>query len=538
MKAHQIVSPNKILLTIAIAASLSSFSALRADESTSEELAKFGIGIALDKMPENLNIYKSTAQSAQRTIHTLPNFSVLRFKEQTNHNDFSLTAFYNQTCKKKINGGTTIEHFFDLPSDETIDAFPTENSDTIIGLIQFAQNIFPQLSVEGAQQILNHGLPLFKTMKKAFIEERKFGIMTNFYHTSDDFSLDITLPFYWIERNMNFSSAHLKEIYNNDIVKQALAASTFNERNFGFQHLVYDKLGLGNMQINVEHLFFDKNNWKIYGGVGLDLPTEATFAVGEIGANLELKNRIIPVDFSQLTYTDGDNKIYLSSNGIQILNQYVLNYLDQLSSNLLHVSLGNKKHFGFEVTCTPSYENILNSDWSWQSECHLKYLLPSREKRQFILKNISKTAITETLAETSSDLEYVNTFISLISETLFPQVYKATVHPGLILYETTYFQNSFGQDKNWDVTLGWNNYWQNKEKITTIQANEATKSTLDIIKAQRNQTCYQLKLFSKLHHIFHSKNYAWHVGAYVDGTVYDSNMGNDFTVALSLDYEF
>ena len=86
-------------------------------------------------------------------------------------------------------------------------------------------------------------------------------------------------------------------------------------------------------------------------------------------------------------------------------------------------------------------------------------------------------------------------------------------------------------------TLGTDTYVRNREKLTGLNANRATKQIIDVFHAQA-PFAYQAKLIGSIFFKVNKPDKLWTLSLVADYTYMNKGIGADFTLAFNTDVAF
>lgn len=458
------------------------------------------------------DIYLQSHRLPYRFLHTYPLGKHSQFKQEEAR--FSSSFFFNKTSKKNFtSSSTTLDHYIDLKDGQLPDVLDKAAK-----------------AGGGAGTMFNIGESL-ALVAPAKVQEHRFGVMLQLDRYYKDWHIDLQLPFAYVERNLFFTQREKDALYDSALVGLIGSNDNVSEWEIAKRHFILDKIGFGDLHIQAKKEIFTNADGSLELGGFATIPTAFAIKKGVIGTHFTPSNDhpklgLCDIDIMAATLTDA-NKTQLEN--------YFSAAMDHLSANILQAELGNKHHFSFGGI--GSFEWYINDAWSMTSNYELGLTLPATEKR-FYIQKISKEDFASKYAAALASAN-VNQAVTELAEEqitnrLFPLVYDTKVFPGFTINGTTDFARTF---KNYNFNFGWNWWYQSKEKLYNISAPASKIATIDIENATA-PSASQFKLFGRVHHKYESKKHIWSLSLYTDVTLWNSGIGNDFTLGASLDYQF
>ena len=454
----------------------------------------------------NSPIYQQTSPIRTRPILEYPFALTYGFDLQDN-NSISLMLYLNSSSTKNYTkDGTALSSYFLLGSPEKI----------------------AELQVAGEQTAaaLGKSLALFDP---ATVQENRIGGILESHILHNNVILTMQLPILYSERNLQLKPWE-KAAISVSPLGQTLTAEGVNESStsFEYQHFVMDQFGIGDFKFKAMYEVHTSDTFTADFGGFIILPTATALKQGIIGTWHEQNNERAYLD---LTSIDVSN---ITAQNQEDIANFFLAAVDKLSSNILNAPLGNNGH----VVIAPSFncDWFFASKWQLSSDASLQIPLPTLEKR-FFQKTQSQAAFQAAYnaAADAGSIPFVDFINQELQDLFFPYVFSTMVFPGVVFNSTN--QLVYHHNACLDFYAGSNFWYQQAE--TLIIPNPVTQqtSTYDYAGATAASAA-QEKLFGKINYNFETTNYSWSFGAYGDITVWNSGIGNDFTLGLCLDGKF
>jgi hypothetical protein len=488
--------------------------------------------LTIAKIPEALNsaFYLQTELPRTHNLINYPEWQICTYQDMNNINQFTFHAFYNQTSKKNY---TKTENDID---GTRMGSYLNIEHGTFLSLLEAAlsaPNIPP--SVLAPLKNLNYPL-VFNNLANARLEERRMGFLAHFYHKMNKLTyLEIKTPFLWMIKNLQFSQKDKDSIAAQFTAFLGTNFSNFDELSFAKKHTIFDALGVGTTELSLCTKFFERSNWSIDGGAFLLLPTDCQVKRGLYGTYIEPKNQNPLLPLCQLV------KITtlppsISPNFAAIMNSYFIAALDQLSSMILQCPLGYNQSFGVGFKLSPYWKPHENLEFN--TLYSVEILMPDDQLRFFVPINTGNFADEYNALPENNDTESEAKLLFLeqrLTELLFPRVFTTKVFPGFVINSTTSIQKSY---KEWDVTLGYNGWFQSGEQFLSVDLPREVKLEDFDLDKSITQDAYLIKLFAKVHKDIHLARHDLSFTAWGDASIFSNTVGNDFTLGVSFDAKF
>lgn len=468
----------------------------------------------IDGQPEyqqallNTPIYQQTSPIRYRPILEYP-FNLTFGFDEKQQNTISLVPFLNYASTKNYtHTDQYLSSYFLLGNPTRIKAI--EYIDTIIGL-----NIADKLATS------------FALFDPATVEERRLGGILESHTSHKNWHLIAQLPILYTERNLYLTPLQ-KAAVKNSTLGSMLKTDGVNENDFIYQHIVMDQVGLGDLKLKAMYEVHGTDTFDIDLGGFIILPTATPFAQGIAGVWFSPSNDKPYLDLTSI------NPAGITPENQDDIANFFLGAIDTLSSNILNCPLGNNGH----VVFAPS----INFDWyvtprfQWSNDFSLQVALPSEEQR-FYQK-------TQTPAQFLQNYNNAfdagpDTFALFVNQQLqdmfFPYVFSTTVYPGVVFNST----NQIGYHlRTTDIFFGGNFWYQGAEQIKW-KTNVANNQNFSY-DYQGSTAAYaaQEKLFARINYNVEALKASWSISGYADATIWNSGIGNDYTVAVSIDCKF
>ena len=478
------------------------------------------------KFPKILDqsFYTKTSIPNNRNIIHLPNFQLCTYQPLEEHHQFTIHAFYNQTGKKcfttgnQDNDGNRIGSYLNLENKEFVKALNAglEALPLSTDLAPLKKINFPDVLYLCAQ---------------ARLEERRMGFLAHYcYQHSEETSLECKIPLLWMIKNLNFTAqekAQIKEEFS------AFTKSDFNEDQFTKKHVIMDALGTGTCELSISKKFLEKPTWSLDLGACLYLPTDFHFKEGLYGTYITPTDQQPVLDFCNFVNNITSSTRTVNPDLANIVSNYFVSALDHLSSMVLQCPLGNDQALGFGIKVAPKWNIHENLQYNG---LYVFEVFTPQDMPKFFVPILSGAPFSEALA--ASTLSYddkLDLIETTLTQRLFPRVFTTKVLPGFVINSTSNLQKTY---KNWNFTIGYNNWYKYQETFFKI----STPPTIDLqnfdIQKAISPQAWAMKVFGKIHHIFEGKRHSSSLSLWADATLFNSTIGNDYTIGISCDIAF
>lgn len=410
-------------------------------------------------------------------------------------------------------------------------AFFTKKSDSIAKYINLDQpELINQLEDINRQFRLLDIPEVLSVLRNTKLEERKGGLMIGVHWDNAPWYLSVKAPIYYIEHNFRPNDEQIRRLQ-----EQAPADPAFQEsaEDFAHQHLVSDRVGLGDTLLQAAYTVIDSPRETLLLGLEATLPTAATFRAGLIGGTF--KKQCCRPDFSLERLFD----LFLCKPERQDLAKvqslgadFLIGALDQLTANLADTPLGNGGHVGigplinYQLRCTRCIDFNLYSAF--------EYLTPATHARYFIQEK-DPAAFNRNFDDPNRAQENLNFLNEQLINTLYPFIIPVKVRPGTIL---TIRPSVTITCKRFTFNGGYDFWRQGREKLLEFKAPNILVRTLKINNGIKPAAA-QHKLFGALWvPVYCTDTYDLLFSIKADVTLASSGIGKEFTGALGIEFNF
>lgn len=385
---------------------------------------------------------------------------------------------------------------------------------------------------------INKILGLFKNLT---VQERQIGLFFEIGKLWDTYRFTVQFPVYYLERN--FSLTEEEQI----LIEAELGRTDIEtQEDLTKNHMVSDKLGLGDSRVQFDVLICETPKSIVYGGFYTTLPTAFPFVKGIVGTTFPKPCTYPSFNLTELFDLAITPTQENQEKAFDILTDFLLGALDRLSANLLDQPLGNGGHVGLGTYLTVEMPlgQVIKNEWfdifMTESKLSLEYLIPKKEKRFFINK-IDVAAFNPSNfidpnspiidpVEAAENLAFLE---SQIVERLYLRAFPVTVQPGPIFrYTAKVMYNGL----SWCTAFGYDLWIQGAEHDSRIKN-----------KIIQNQVCfdkvhpplaYQSKIFGTLGYMEKEKDSCLVVSLNGEATISNRGIGSDWAVSFCIEKLF
>lgn len=484
-------------------------------------------------IPKSLNeqFYIYTSLPRTRNIINFPEFQLCSYQDMNSKHQFTSHIFYNQTSRKNF---TQSENCID---GTRIGSYLNIQNGTFVQLLDAALSV-PDLP-DALVPLKNFNYPpLFADLANSRLEERRLGVLFHYYQKIDPLTyFEAKLPFLYMLKNLNFTDKEKNRIRQQFISFTGSGSSSFNEDEFSREHLIFDAVGTGTMELSLSTRLWTHTDTSrnLDFGMFLFLPTDCQFARGLYGTYENLCDQSPLFDLCDLVKDIGSTPV-VNPNAGEILNDYFFRALDQLAATLLQCPLGYHQTLTIGFKLSPYWK--IREDIELNGLYTVEFLLPYEEKRAFNLKNkgdFSKIYDAMPASNNTEQEAKLNFLEARLTELLFPRVFTTKVSPGFVFTSTSNVQKSY---KDWNFTAGYSCWVELAECFINVAIPQGTNIKDFDIERSMSQDAYQVKLFGKIHRDIQTARHNMSMTLWADASVLNNNIGNDFTLGICFDKKF
>ncbi len=476
------------------------------------------------------SFYLQTELPRTRNLINYPEWQLCTYQNIDTKDQFTIHFFYNQTSRKNF---TKSENDID---GTNINSYINIKNGTFLSLLE-ATLKSPFIPPSALAPLANLNFPLaFYNLSNAHLEERRLGTMLHFYHEINQKTyFEAKIPFLWMIKNLQLPQKDKQSIQDQFSAYLHTDFDSFDENALARQHIVFDALGFGTMELSLCNRFFERSNWHIEGGAFVFLPTDFAVAKGLYGTYIEPKDQQPILQFCELV-NDLNSVPSISPDFNTIMSNYFYAAINQLSSALLQCPLGYYRTLACGLKLSPYWKPHENLEF--HGLYTIEFLMPYSQKRFFTPKNKGEFSQIYLNMPGSTDQENdakLDFFQARLTELLFPRVFETKLFPGIIINSTSSVHKSY---KLWDFVLGYNCWIQSGEQFITVSLPDHLKlEDFDLDKSIA-QDAYMVKLFGKVHHDVKLARHIMSLTLWADAAIISNTVGNDFTLGVTFDTKF
>jgi len=370
---------------------------------------------------------------------------------------------------------------------------------------------------------------VFQLFDKVKVQERQIGSMFSLHMSLSPFwTFGATIPLSYLERNFYLSADERAAIEQEQFFKNYDG----DYLRFAQDHLIVDKVGVGDVCCYLEKSIRQTHASKFSLGVQATLPTSFSMAKGMFGTKLN-------PDTQNPTFNLHDDFINLYAEGQQgaakkNAEDFFVGALDRLSTILLERNIGNARHFAVGPYLRSHL--IFKPHVTLTSKLSCEFFSPWQEKRFF--KVAINTGVLDTIVATNAvtdaqATEYIKFLSTLITDKLYLRPYDTTILPGPVIQSTSRLAY---MSTRWTLAGGTDFWFKAKEYLMNVHAPADVLPTLNLTIA-RKPFGLQNSIWVSLERNKNSGKY-WDLSFKVAGTTFSTGIGNSITLGFQLSHDF
>ena len=457
----------------------------------------------------NQSIYKRTNPIRTRSILDYP-FALTYGFDLQDTSTFSLMLYGNISWPKNFTKHSQLLSSYLKTEDEE--------------LINILEEILA-LNQSDNQMNIGETLRLFSPGK---VVELRTGFLLESHIDFNRWNVNMQLPLQYVARAFYLTPEERELVFKSDLAKLFETENNLSQDEFYYQNFYVDQFGMGDLKLKAMYQVKQTPSLDLYLGGFAIFPTATSFQQGIYGTWFEQNNDRAYLDLRTI------NPENITLQNQDDIANFFMAALDKLNSNILYPLLGNNGHVVFAPSC--------NFDWyfadNWKFCSDDSFEIPLRAYEQRFYKAVQSqgdftaefNALMNNYLDTGNANELVLFANQKIQDMFFPFVYNTLVLPGLIVNSTNQFVVYHDQ---WSVQFGGNYWYQAKEQITA----PILPANYDIAVVPASSAA-QGKIFGKFNYDFDYEKNIFALSLYTDITVWNSGIGNDYTLGLSLDCKF
>ncbi len=473
-------------------------------------------GFGIDILPIlREDIYKSTVGPVtRRSLLDMPAMTPDFFDSEC---PWLLTAdfFYNFSPK-----------VFFTKNSAFLSSYIDLNNQNIINTV--ANSIFPSVDVPGL-------FGLFSTIK---LQQYRAGIMMAIARHWDCWTVTARIPLYYLLENFFLNDQEVSQIQNNPFFRDddgGIGDTPAEEvRKFALRHLVQDRIGIGDSRITLLLKTHCTDNFKAWFGLQATIPTARDIKRGLIAGEFEPIQSMPIINLQSLAniFFCNPNQTFADETLRRILlEEFLVDTLDRLSTILITTPLGNGKHFGLGPEIDAKW--YLNEYFSMQTYASLQAYTPHRENRFYLMEKTDED-FDRDWRDTSITGDNLVTLNRLIVQTLYPVGVRTTIHPGIRFQCNHSF---LYKSEHWNLAVGFD-YWYFGEETQQLLLPVVPFNKRLVQQKGQRPAAHQGKIITAIGYFHNGDCYDWYIDFNADATVFNTGIGRNYTVGFRLGLEF
>jgi hypothetical protein len=386
------------------------------------------------------------------------------------------------------NDGIICYPFFNCSNKLSIDPEAIFNFRVADYIVEWAEN---NLKGHQPQQMLDTLTKTLPYVHKMTSQERRMGILLSGGFTLKRFVFQADLPIFWVERNFWLKNAKDRNEFKN-IVSQL--------DGLGKNNVIKTSAGLGDLKLKCGYKVLDNPRVQMALGVEGIFPTSRLF-------------------FHQPRHIY-DNNAFPQS---ELIRKFV-----SIAQDILIKPKTGTGHWGAGLFGEMKIHLIQDKLDFW-GKTSIDFFLNQKERRytpKYALFQI--VGIEEFLSQCSE--KYIPK--DSLARSLFPDFTNITVNPGNIFNTTVGVDWMFA--KGWKLGLGYDFYWQQREKILKIDRNKKYYVSPN----NASSSIVQHKVLGELCYTMKGKKHDWMFGLGGDVTWASKGTGKDWTLFGKIGFTF
>lgn len=409
-------------------------------------------------------------------------------------------------------------------------------------LISKLENVVDRIKVLFEDPAFNIDIQkIFKLFKHMTVEERRAGAMITAGRFWKQSRFRALIPFYYLEQNFSLTLAERQAVED-----EFGALDPEEQEEFQSQHFISDKLGLGDLRLELDTVLCKKPFSTLYWGIEATIPTAFPLINGLKGRDFPKPCFFPTFSFTQLFDLAINPDKANDMQAFDIIRDFLLGALDRAAANLLDAPLGNGGHFGigaYMILQTPATRWI-SHPWfehiSLENRIELQYLFSGYEKR-FFINRIHPELFDPALfidpnnPDTDPALAEANLIFlqDQFVERIYLRAFSVKIHPRPIF---RYTGTICYTGEEWMWTIGNDTWLQGSDGISHIK-NKVIDEEVCFSKVFP-PIAYQAKLIGSITYQYIKPEETWLFSLSGSGTVSNRGIGSDWFVVLSVEQLF
>ncbi len=480
---------------------------------TPEEILGFLTGVVRWQDIANKDFFLQTHEIPVRHVLDLPFF--YSYRQTKSKNTVLVTPFYVQ-----INKG-----YFSQYTDH-LEGYLALNDQTLLNAIQdqftVIQSIPDTLYLEPDK--------IFRVLKDAFLEQRRLGLVVEWFHYFDKYKFLIQIPFVYLERNFQMTDSD-KKILEQEL---GITSSLQAQKEFQDAHLISDKLGFSDIRLHVSRQWYQDSSFEFGTGLFTTLPTGFRCSNGLRGSLFNRPSHYPEIDFFSIINNLFTPDPVAQDSTFAPLSSAALDALDRLSALVLDMPIHTRRHasLGIDFFGTiPFDQSMTQAAYSFDFNFFLsaEYFFPKKETR-FFINAVNWSGFSSLDVQDFSNAEKILNFLKNESiSRFFLRAFDARVSPGFIVRQNVECLLYYNR---WILGCGIDGWLKTKERVTLDQDEKLKDPLIDTCKAQ-GFLAYQYGLTAQCRYVFEAQNFDWSCGVNLFASLATRAIGNEYGAAIS-----
>lgn len=382
-------------------------------------------------------------------------------------------------------------------------------------------------------------VPLFRNMT---VQERRTGFMFHGLRRWGPYRFRFMIPFYYNEANFFLTPEEL------DAIEDRMGITDpAEDLNFARKHLIADKLGFGDLRLNLD--FPLPYNGPVTMKIGLQSTIPVAFAIkkGLYGSYFRKRCTGPVLDFCDIFDLAVNEQDFAALQTIG--EQFAFAALNHFAANLIETPMGNGGHFGlgaYTRTKTP-LTTVIKRPWaehiSINSRMSIEYLFPKTQRRYFIETSSQPQFAalgldrppSVILEQVENDPAYARTVLAFLEQQftnkIFPFALLAKVRPGVIFrWMTKYMYEA----QRWGYFIGTDTWITSRERLYNIHIPRDIPPLLNKKIAQK-PFGYQVGVMGN---VFWKLEKNWLLSANIEYNFASTGIGHDYVLTFNFEHLF
>lgn len=477
---------------------------------TPEEILGVLTGVVRWQDIANKDFFLQTHEIPIRHALDLPFFSP--YRNMLRKNTVCVTPWYSQINKA----------YFSRYSDH-LEGYLALNDTTLLGAIRDQFEVIHSI----ADLFYLEPDKVFGVLKDTFLEQRRVGLMVEWFHAFDRYKFLLQVPFVYLERNFQMTDGDKKTLEE----ELGIASSLKEQKEFQDAHLISDKLGLSDIRLHVSRQWYKDPAFEFSMGLFTTLPTGFHWAKGLRGSVFPRPSTYPDIDFFAIVENLFNTDPLLQNASFAPLSAAALDALDRLSALVLDMPIHNRRHgsLGIDLFGTVPFDIHPSCSVDINFLLSAEYLFPAKEKR-FFINAIDLKGFNALDVEDFSKATETLTFLKDESiARFFLRAFDAHVSPCFILRQNIECNFYY---KKWLFGVGIDGWIKTKEKVHLDQSEKLADPFIDQCRSQ-GFFAYQYGVTAQCAYFVPGKTIDWQCGINLFSSIATRAIGNEYGAAIN-----